>query len=632
MTELKGTFASPTPAGTQAERASGTARPVDTGRNGGRGGYGAAPETTAPTFRGLAAPIRGGVSRRGGIEMLGELNTLMAEIIKEKGWAQAWDIKLMNVDAKTDPRLKISAILVAVRSKDQPELGVSWHNMILAGSIDSLPTKKLKVDDLTFDVTLTADNGNDTAMNNVVREMIEATFPGAFHLPIPATTVPSSFEIRNKEHVSILLSNGVVGCMTYITEAAGGETMRSLSEVATSMKFTASVKFDPQEKVDEVQMPVRNDFTIKLGTDQRTVSRDQTMELNDGSTPTELIDLRGMVDLRWYGPDEKDDRSTAMYTPSIVGTHVFTGDLTYVGVYGIAISLLNALRTNNAWINAIPFTTKPGDLNNIGILSMDTPLDPENPRRLEMTTFKADDEGRDDFKAFIKRLVYARPQICFDVAICGPLTWQLGFLADIANRIPGSREVFIKAMDDMTDGAFSPLIDAKDWLVRLDSDIHLGTYRNAAGQVRDKREIGYVQVANVALPNGTGRNNPLQLWSNTWTDHSVEPELRLERRLKIETDLFGPINVTGVAARFEFSAGLMDAVAQSFGKSRFQPLLTGFHRQLDQYERASFRGEMMGAGHAGEQFQRSSYGGYAGGNGQRGGYTSGNSGRGARRY
>lgn len=561
----------------------------------------------------LISPLPGGVSRSQGGEALADANATLAELIKNGTWNNGLDIRLFPVDHSSLQSLKISAIVIAVRLKGALEAGVAYHTMILAASAGIINPKRLKIDNREVELIRTADNGNDSIMIDVVEKLIVAAYPGVHMLPVPATTVPTLVNLKDAGQVNRLLVNGLLGCITYLQENAGGRGVASLKEMSNHMKFVTALSYDHVPLVNDAQLPVRNDFSITLSSTPVQVMTD-TLDLNDGTDGKEIMNVRGFVDLAWTeGPDQDDARydsrrqhSTAHYIPRIITTSVYTGDNSYIALIAIALGMLNALRNNTAWMQAMPMATKPGDLSDYGILSLETPIDPQNPRVLAPTPFRSDDEGRAMYHDFLRRMVMATPQLCIDVPMCGPETWQLGFLIDIASGDPVARQMFIDTINQLTDNKFGDNLAEDDWLMRLDSEVHLGTYRNAAGEIRDMREIGYVQMANAALPLGNGPNNPLQVWSASWAERDRDIALRLDDRLRTQTSFFGAMNVTGMAQRLECSSGLLDGIAQAFAGSSFHPLMTGFKSQLDSYGRASFRGHTMGAGHAADLFRRPS--------------------------
>ena len=559
----------------------------------------------------LINPLPGGVSRSAGGEALADTNAVLGELVKNGTWNNGLEIRLFPIDHTAVQTLKISAMVVAVRIKGSLDAGVAYHTMILAASAGVIQAKRLKLEGREVEMIRTADNGNDAVMQETVEKLIASAYPGVHLVPVPSTTVPTTVNLKDSTQMSRLLVNGLLGCITYLQEIAGEKSVVSLKEMCTHMRFVTALSFDHTKLVNDAQLPVRNDFTITLSSNP-LVSTTDTLGLNDGAEAKEIMNVSGYVDVAWTeGPAEQDYDSrrpptTARYIPQIIATSVYTGDPSYIALIAIALGMLNALRNNTAWMQAMPMATKPGDLSDYGILSMETPIDPQNPRNLAATPFRSDDEGRAAYHDFLRRMVLATPQICVDVPMCGPETWQLGFLMDVADGDTDARLMLIDTINQLTDDRFGAILSADDWLVRLDSEVHLGTYRNAAGELRDIREIGYVQMANAALPLGNGPNNPLQVWSASWAERDRDIALRLDERLRTQTAFFGQMNVTGMAQRLEFSTGFLDGIARAFAGSSFHPVMTGFKSQLDSYSRAGFRGHTMAAGHAAELFRRPS--------------------------
>lgn len=607
MATLKGSAANPA----ETNRPSGDERAVPSGDR--RNGYGDRSDRPARTagsrITGLAAVTRGGVTRRGVSESLGELAALFTEIVKDTpAWGAAMDIRIIPLDHNVVRSLKISSIILAVRDKGAPELGVAVHNMIVAASLPSIPAKREKIDGIDVQIIRTADNGDDTLMGEVVEQQVAAAFPGVKQLLVPTETIATTLNIRDRDQVERMLKAAMLGCTTFITEQAGDTTMHSLSDVVGELRFTATASFDPVELVNDVQHPVRADWSIVLAQASREVNNDK-LGLNDsGEESDNVLSVHGYNDIAWVGILEDDDaprgrEPTARYVPKVIATAINTGNFGYMGIVGLAAALLNLMRTNLNWMKAMPLA-KTGSMNDYGILSMETSMNPDDERDLAPTRFKSDDEGREMHRLFLQRMVYNKPNICIDVPLCGPESWQLGFLLDIANDDGGTRADFIKAMNEATDGKFGDNIDANDPLFRVQTELLLGTYHRADTVLRDIRDGSYVAVANWGLPNGNGPNNVLQQWSNAWNDSETDINILHQERLRILTEMFGPINVTGKAMRIECTKGLLDGLAMAMKATKFQPLLQGFQSSMDGWNRTAFSGYTMGAGHASEAFNR----------------------------
>lgn len=601
-----------------ADRTSGSSRAVPPESNDSRRDTRGNQGGQSPNLTKMFTSMPGGVSRNEGGVALSTAISVFTKLIEKEAWSNSLEIKLIPVDHSTSSALKISAVVLAVRDKANLDTGVAYHAMILAASMTGpITPKRMKIDMREVDVVRTADNGNDQAMVDTVQSLVESVYPGVTILPVPATTVPLTVNLKDADEMNRLLKNGLLGCITYLQEASGVTGIATLKELASVMRFVTALSFDQIEKVNDVQLPLRSDFAVTLSSNP-SKEVGMSLDLNDGADAKEIMTVRGYVDIAWTAGQDDDEnfdnrrpRSTARYIPKIIATQIYMGDDSYVSMVAIALGMLNALRNNTAWMAAMPMAAKQGDLSDYGILSLETPIDPQQPRVLAATPFRSDDEGRAAYHDFLRRMIRATPQLCVDVPLCGPETWQLGFLMDIADGNSAARQLLIDTINQLTDNKFGDLLTDDDWLVRLDSEVHMGTYRNAAGELRDMREIGYVQMANAVLPNGNGPNNPLQQWSNSWVPVDAEGrpraiELRMDERLRAQTTYFGAMNVTGTAQRLEFSTGLLDGIARAFASSSFHPVMTGFKSQLDSYSRSSFSGHTMASGHAGDLFRRPS--------------------------
>jgi hypothetical protein len=250
--------------------------------------------------------------------------------------------------------------------------------------------------------------------------------------------------------------------------------------------------------------------------------------------------------------------ATQMFLPRVVLTGLQGMEMMSPELFFMGLGITRLLGENYNW--AYQFSNyAEEEVHDIGAVGyrMRNPQDPNAaPQRIDTSS---NSFTQQDFLELIQTVCYKDPVFSIDCEDAGPQSWMTGPLIEAANGNTNAHNFLLQALNRLTDGNFSKHFPGGPLVIPESNKIHLGTYVDTNGIVRDLREID-----NLAVLNALGHTdlNAVNTWEQTFNDTSTPIEMRLEARLQILRNVVGgsQLNIRGLAERLVFNPDMLNAL------------------------------------------------------------------------
>lgn len=520
------------------------------------------------SFRSLGRMANAPMGRNPASEVLVKLEKALGEVYASAN--PAFEVKLIPLDMNNNPAIARSAIIVAMFDKNSPNLGVSYHTLILDGSGEPFAPKYEQINGQNVEIMRLTCEVWDDKFREVAADAVARTFSGAKLIDSEATVVPRAFDVTDEQLVYMLASNSLFADNHELNRQRPDFADLNLAGAARDSNLTTRVTFNHDQLVDAVGEPVRTDVFIEL-----IATAIQTGQgANNDARATKVSEAGGFLDLLWdpVAPPQnqfanwgnQQPQSSQLYVPHFIMTHLECLELMTVPAQLFALVQVLTLRDGNAWARGFaPRAYSQGiDMQDIGAIGIEA-----NPQQNANGIGERLDTKSDSFTAngTLSKLLqaYVQPSLLLsiDVPECGPSTWSNSVFAAAAEGSPKANQFIIEAAQTLTNGHFLKHYGAGSGRVAYDNAnrIHNGWYVDQQGRKRDIRDIGYLAVANMV-----GEKDPsiITRWSDTFVNLQIAPAQRLATRKSIIQGLVGDATFTGFSRRATLAGDFMEALAK----------------------------------------------------------------------
>ena len=382
-----------------------------------------------------------------------------------------------------------------------------------------------------------------------------------------AMVIPNDLDLKDLDNVFNVISAAQNACFSVIE----GEYPDLFQQVSIAADFdrerehmTAAFTYNGMDAVGVTNLPVRSDISMRLSLNDRNASsRELSTFQHQGSI--QIIDISGFVDLVYVTPPMPQvgqQPMTQHYMPRFVITNAqgldapMTPELFFLGLATTCF-----IGDNDGWAGQFANFNQE-EIHDIGSIGyrMKNPLDPTaSAQRIDTksTTF-----GDQELYDLINQTCHKQPVFSIDCEDVGPDSWFTSTLVSEANGNRDAHDSIVSVIDTLTGGAFSNIFPAGMAIMASESSrVHIGTYVDEAGTIRDLREIDYL-----AMLGYLGHNdlNSVLAWEATYNDTAMPIELRLERRLQLLREVVrGGLRIRGFAERLNFTPEFIHALIES---------------------------------------------------------------------
>lgn len=529
--------------------------------------------TTQPmSFHGgvlFGAPI----SRTVGSEVYSKLRSALEETYKQT--TEDVEIALIDLDNVNEPALAFSAIVVALRMKNEPKLGVAYHVLVLEATGDKPAPIYENINGQQIEILRVTSDAMDDVLMKKAEEKVRRAFPSSSDwFNVDGTVIPANFNPDDKYAVHQLALNAGLACSTELTVRKKGFQDLNLATLPNDSSLNVNITFNRTQIADAVGNPMRSDILISFGS-KRNTQGGKYASMNSGDKEVKVSEVSGFVDLVWNSMQSSspyavwNQQQQAVPTQKYAARMILTdlkSNMAYTPA-SVLLSLATSLtvREENNWIQTFrpmaPVSNEI-DMTDIGALNIEANLlnDPSGyGTRIDT---KSDSFKLTDLGQLVAALIQPGLIVSLDCPEFGPQAWYLSPFAAGAHGNVNAQRIIFDAANNLTGGAFAKHFpQGAPMFVDAGNRVHAGTWTDRHGNKRDIREIDLLAVCNLA-----GDRNPQAIrdWSDTFLKTQFPLAQRLAARKRMISSLTNETAVfTGFYQRVTFSAAFMGAFSEA---------------------------------------------------------------------
>lgn len=492
-----------------------------------------------------------------------------------------YDLQMVNVSKTEHTNLFCSAIVLVVRHKQNRDVALSFHTMLVGDTSSDLPRPQVNINGKVVEQQWVIGDAYDNDYRAVVAGAIARQFPNTNPnnmFDAEGQVIPPGYDFKDLSLVRTTLANAFRAAGTVLNSNASNFKDYSLEGSAAGLNSVATLAFNQNQQANAVGEPVRTDVYISyaevLGTNQGGKQPGERVSLNSGERTQQTFGIGGFMDLLWDPANpqvtqnpyqmamqnyNQQPQSTHLYTPRFVITKLDAKVLNTLP--GQLLGLVTSLTLRNAgnWIGAFrrPHTNE-FDMRDVGAIGIEANLD-KNPSGFgSRIDTRSESFTTQQLAALVQAFIRPNLAVSMDVAECGPETWLTSVFLAAARGSADANEAILSAASLLTNGRFNY---AGPTVFNENNRIHMGYYVDKNGVRRDVRDVDYLAIANMF-----GETDPVQIreWSDTFTRTEYHQDLRLAARRQIlESAIGGSVTYTGFAERVTFAGPFMDALEKA---------------------------------------------------------------------
>lgn len=540
----------------------------------------AAPQGGRISFSGLSGLMNSPVSKKPGSELLSKYEKKLAERAVEVAKDFDHEYTFIPLDMNNTTKLRASGIIVCVRMKKQPEMGVGYHTLIIEATSDKPNPVYENLGGRSIEILkLTGDAFNQNMIAEV-EQLVSARFPQSKIFSADAEVIYNDFDLNNDRHVNAVLINAILAAHTTLQISNPDYQDLNLADIDKSEILVTRPTFGNSQIEDSQGHPVRADIQLRFESDPN--GGNVPREGQQADRVTELSTVTGYADLVWamnqapnnqfvqnqnngYGNQQQAPRY--LYGARFVMTSLEAKPLLTLPMQLLVLASTVTMRDTSLLpeafrSNTMNISSKDVDLHDFGYVTCDPDFQGGNGEPVD-TQVNSFDERQ--FAMLYSAVVNPEFGIsfCLDVPECGESTWfnMLLLMASEGNK--DANDNIIAAANFLTNGLFSQFFGDND-LVAVDDNnrIHNGYYFDKNNVRHDLREIDMLAALKFAAQ--AGDMTIAQRFSDTYSgDNVMSLNERLSERKKIITGWYSNAVFTGFSRRVVFTARFIDALARA---------------------------------------------------------------------
>lgn len=503
-------------------------------------------------------------------EYMTKLKTGLEEIYKNVD--SSTEVQVVVLDPTNEPALVYSSIVVTLKIKDQPKLGVAYHVLICESTNEPLTPLLENINGQQVEILRVTSDALDNVLANKVKERVQRMYPGLAAYLVDACVVPRTFDPEDKRKLQQLALNAGMACKTELVMRTPGWSDFNLGMNQRDSTLVINQAFNHQQIEDAVGNPMRSDVLITFSSQKNKEQNQQSQGLvNTGDREAKVSEVSGFIDLVWA--PVQPQAQMGYYAPVAAATQKYVARLVLTNLSSnfaytpssmlLSLGTAMTLRDDNNWMQHFRprQTGRDVDLHDLGAMNIEANLAAEPTQFGTRINTKADTFRLEDMGRYIASLIQAGLLFSLDCPENGPQSWYTSMFAAASNGSAAAYDAIYEAAQDLTNGAFGRhFVKGTPMFIDVGNRVHLGTWVDANGVKRDIRDIDTVAVANLI-----GERDPqvIREWSDTFLRVDYPLAQRLAARKKIIAGLTNHSAVfTGFAQRVTFSTAFLDALSK----------------------------------------------------------------------
>lgn len=560
------------------------------------------------------------ISKNPGDEAVDRLSKALDKIVTETGHKDDFEYQLIPINRDDTSNLVVSVILMCLRDKLRPEIGVAYHTLIVEASSDPLLSVFLPIANENVEITRTMSDAYDDAMIAQIREVVQRRFPNTNTFDAEAEVVPRDFNVDDMLAVRKLAANAADACVSELNTRDPNFQDLNLVGIERDSTLTVRVNFNSGSpaavEYDAVGEPMRADVTVDFSAVPMQ-QPNQSVQLNVERTRA-VSHVSGFVDLLWMplqgqpGPFNmpaqpawgQPQQSLQRYVARYVITQLESQQQLTIAQQLLALVPAITLRENNMWVRALmpgrfndPVQQAMARMHDIGAIGIEVNFaDPRSGQPGVRVDTSEDTFKPDTLMGLVQQTFHPGMMLSLDIPECGPQTWYNAVFGAAAEGNQDAIAAILESANVLTNGNFQNYFPSGGRVTEIDDNrIHMGHYIGRDGRKHDIRDIDYLAVLNQL-----GEREPAMVrrWSDTFTQLDWPREVKLFRRKQIITALESSTVFTGWARRVTFSGEFLDAFIKAINDVGLALRPAQNYADLGTYERptaAFMRGAIMSA-------------------------------------
>lgn len=504
-----------------------------------------------------------------------------------------YEIGLIDLSRAVEPSLDFSSVLVSVRLRDQPTLGIAYHVILLAATGEEIAPYTENVGERPVQVYRTPSDAINPALQRKAVQAIQKRW-STKEKPrfVDGTVVQKSFHIEDPTAIQNLAFSAVIAGVTELNSLRTGWTDINLATLNKQGNSVVDIVFKRDQIADAAANTIRSDVQITLS-DRKNADGPRDRQLNSGDRSITISEMHGYYDVVWFPVVPQNQpyatfmpqnmAATQKFAPRLIITNLVSAYAQTPAASLLGISTSLSTRAPQTWIQGFKPSLNNGrseiDLADVGALNIEGNIPvpqangttaPDSSGYGKMIDTKSDDFKADHLGLFMNTLFRPELIISIDVPEFGPQTQYLSLFAAAASGSARANDRIIQAANDLTNGEFG-----RNWQNRNApifvggvERIHAGTWVDKNGTKRDLRDLDYIAVANLV---GSPYPTIIRDWSDTFLRVDFPEILRLERRRRLINQFTNDTaEFTGWYQRLTFSAAFLDALNTSIASQQWR--------------------------------------------------------------
>lgn len=533
------------------------------------------PPRKATHLRDLATSLARPLSRTDASEALNQAKKKFDELFATKanhsrGTFAIENFDLIAVDA-AEQGLGLSSIVFSLLVDTGAGNAVIYHTMLIEGTNvcgaynTVLPALQIENGNRRFEVPQTpGDIVNDYFIDRIAN--VVTNFYALDNLElVPAGTsvLPNEADMDNSSTVNALATCAVNAVATIGSETYNLQDVFSMSIFGDSSNVEVLIDNRGHAVMSASGAPIRSDIRVDVV---------GTVRNEGGNTRTPLTSLSGYLTLK-YNPSEvrrnarsrrnEEDRNYQAVLEITAPDVTFNAITTEL--FMLSLASVNVLRANDTWRQGLlPNANYPE--RQVGALVLS---DDKAPQHLDLL---AANVTEDDVYRIIDDFVRDDLAVVIQIPQCDEMSWMNGVILASAGGDTNATGLIVKALDNLTDEAFSEEFDVDDMreaasrMFRLmDSRIPLGYYIDRNKNRVDLRTIDELYFLNLDSVDPEEAFELSQQWQELILQDNISVEQRCDEMLAMIEQVVGINNVylKGWASQVIAMPAFLDSIAES---------------------------------------------------------------------
>lgn len=481
------------------------------------------------------------------------------------------EIAIIDLDNVNEPALMYSSIIIAMRFKNRPHLGISYYIILLEDTGDKLLPVFDNINGMQVEIQRVTGDAFDDVLLQKAHEKVAMFFNTDNVHYIEGTVVPSDFNTEDNRAVYSIALNAGWACGTDLETRDPEFLDLNLTTSPNDSQLNINVAFGKQTLLDATGLPMRSDLLINFDSRKNVQGNQRNQSVNNGDRELKLSTLSGFIDLVWIEQDhnafnvayqQQQQQLKQKYAARLVITNLVSNHLYTMSSVLLALSTAVAVRDENNWIQTFRPTrtsTREVDMSDIGALNIEANLMKEPNNYGTRVDTKTDSFRLENLGQLVASLVQPGLMISLDCPEAGPQSWYLSVFMAAARGSQGAYSTIHAAAEMLTNGHFGMNFNyGEPMFTDVHNRIHNGYYIDKQGQRCDIRDIDHLAVCNLV-----GERDPrlIKEWSNTFLKKNDPAPIRMAARKRMIENLTGESAVfTGFSERVTFTANFLNAL------------------------------------------------------------------------